>query len=136
MKGFSRTNLLYMRSFAENYPDEQFVQQVAGQIPWFHNCVLLDKVKDQPAREFYIRKTIENGWSRNVLEIQIETALYLRQGQAITNFALTLPKLQSDLAHEILKSPYNFDFLGVGDEAQEREIEAELAKTEIDGRSS
>ena len=128
MKGFSRTNLLYMRSFAENYPDEQFVQQVAGQIPWFHNCVLLDKVKDQPAREFYIRKTIENGWSRNVLEIQIETALYLRQGQAITNFALTLPKLQSDLAHEILKSPYNFDFLGVGDEAQEREIEAAMMR--------
>lgn len=128
MKGFSRTNLLYMRSFAKNYPEEQFVQQVAGQIPWFHNCVLLDKVKDQPEREFYIRKTIENGWSRNVLEIQIETGLYLRQGKAITNFELTLPKLQSDLANEILKNPYNFDFLGLGEESQEREIEAAMMR--------
>ncbi len=70
MKGFSRTNLLYMRSFAGNYPDYEFVQQAAGQIPWFHNCVILDKVKNYTEREFYIRKTIENGWSRNVLEIQ------------------------------------------------------------------
>ncbi len=128
MKGFSRTNLLYMRSFAKNYPDEQFVQQVAGQIPWFHNCVLLDKVKDQTEREFYIRKTIENGWSRDILEIQIETGLYLRQGKAITNFELTLPKPQSDLANEILKNPYNFDFLGLGEEARELEIEAAMMR--------
>ena len=128
MKGFSPRNLKYMRSFADNYPDEQFVQQVAAQIPWFHNCVLLDKVKDTNEREFYIRKTIENGWSRNVLEIQIETGLHLRQGKAVTNFALTLPKPQSDLANEILKNPYNFDFLRLGDEAQEREIEAAMMR--------
>jgi predicted nuclease of restriction endonuclease-like (RecB) superfamily len=128
MKGFSPRNLKYMRSFADNYPDEQFVQQVAAQIPWFHNCVLLDKVKETNEREFYIRKTIENGWSRNVLEIQIETGLHLRQGKAVTNFALTLPKPQSDLANEILKNPYNFDFLGLGDEAQEREIEAAMMR--------
>jgi len=65
MKGFSRTNLLYMRAFAEAYPDEQFVQQVAGQMPWFHNCTLIDKVKDSQEREFYIRQTIEHGWSRS-----------------------------------------------------------------------
>ncbi|MBX3289594.1 MAG: DUF1016 family protein [Acidobacteria bacterium] len=128
MKGFSRTNLLYMRSFAENYPDYEFVQQAAGQIPWFHNCVILDKVKDAPTREFYIRKTIENGWSRNVLEIQIESGLHLRQGNAITNFDLTLPKPQSDLAQQLLKSPYNFDFLGLGDEAHERDIEAAMMR--------
>lgn len=128
MKGFSRTNLLYMRSFAGNYADEEFVQQVAGQIPWFHNCVILDKVKDPKEREFYIRKTIENGWSRNVLEMQIESGLHSRQGKAMTNFALTLPKPQSDLANEILKNPYNFDFLGLGDEAQEREIEAAMMR--------
>jgi len=128
MKGFSRTNLLYMRSFAENHPDYEFVQQVAGQIPWFHNCVILDKVKDPIEREFYITKTIENGWSRNVLEIQIETGLYLRQGKAITNFELTLPKPQSDLAQQLLKSPYNFDFLGLTDEAHERDIEQAMMR--------
>lgn len=128
MKGFSPRNVKYMRALAENYADEQFVQQLVAQIPWGHNVRILDKIKDQTEREFYIRKTIENGWSRNVLEIQIETGLHLRQGKAITNFELTLPKPQSDLANEILKSPYNFDFLGLGDEAQEREIEAAMVR--------
>ena len=128
MKGFSRTNLLYMRRFADTYPDDEFVQQLAGQIPWFHNCVILDKVKDAAEREFYIRKTIENGWSRDILEIQIETGLYLRQGKAITNFELTMPKPQSDLANQLLKSPYNFDFLGLGEEALERDIEAAMMR--------
>ena len=128
MKGFSPRNLKYMRSFAENYPDNEFVQQAAAQIPWFHNCVILDKVKDPQERKFYINKTIENGWSRNVLEIQIETSLYLRQGKALTNFELTLPKPQSDLAQQLLKSPYNFDFLGLSDEAHERDIEAAMMR--------
>ena len=128
MKGFSRTNLLYMRLFAENYPDDQIVQQLVGQIPWGHIVRILDKVKDETEREFYIRKTIENGWSRNILEIQIETGLYLRQGKAVTNFELTMPKLESDLANELLKSPYNFDFLGLGDEAHERDIEAAMMR--------
>jgi predicted nuclease of restriction endonuclease-like (RecB) superfamily len=128
MKGFSRTNLLYMRLFAENYPDDQIVQQLVGQIPWGHIVRILDKVKDQAEREFYIRKTIENGWSRNVLEIQIETGLYLRQGKAVTNFELTMPKLQSDLAQQLLKSPYNFDFLGLTDEAHERDIEQAMMR--------
>ncbi len=128
MKGFSPRNLKYMRSFAENYPESEFVQQAAAQIPWFHNCVILDKVKDQQEREFYISKTIENGWSRNVLEMQIESGLYLRQGKAITNFELTLPKPQSDLAQQLLKSPYNFDFLGLTDEAHERDIEAAMMR--------
>ena len=128
MKGFSPRNLKYMRAFAANYANLEFVQQVAAQIPWFHNCILLDKVKDLTEREFYIRKTIENGWSRDVLEIQIETGLYLRQGKAITNFELTMPKPQSDLANQLLKSPYNFDFLGLGDEALERDIEAAMMR--------
>jgi len=67
MKGFSRTNLLYMRAFAEAYPHEQFVQQVAGQIPWFHNCMLLDKVKDPEERLWYVQQTIQQGWSRSIL---------------------------------------------------------------------
>ena len=128
MKGFSPRNLKYMRVFAETYADEQIVQQLVAQIPWGHNVRILDKVKNPDEREFYINKTIENGWSRNVLEIQIETGLYLRQGKAITNFKLTLPKPQSDLAQQLLKSPYNFDFLGLSDEAHERDIEAAMMR--------
>lgn len=125
MKGFSRTNLLYMRLFAELYEDNEFVQQSAGQIPWFHNCVILDKVKVAKQREFYIQKTIENGWSRNVLVLQIESRLYERQGKAVSNFAKTLPP-QSDLAIQLLKDPYNFDFLTLHDEAVERDLENAL----------
>jgi predicted nuclease of restriction endonuclease-like (RecB) superfamily len=127
MKGFSRTNLLYMRSFAEAYPDEQFVQQAAGQIPWFHNCTLLDKVKNPEERVWYIQQTIENGWSRNVLTKRVESQLYQRQGMnVLTSFSQTLPQPQSDLAQQILRDPYNFDFLNLGQEAQERELEAAL----------
>lgn len=128
MKGFSRSNLLYMRAFAQAYPDEQFVQQVAGQIPWFHNCVLLDKVKDATERQWYIQKTIEHGWSRSILVHQIELRLYHRQGKATTNFDRTLPKPQSELAEQVLKDPYNFDFLSLGDKAWERELEKALLK--------
>jgi predicted nuclease of restriction endonuclease-like (RecB) superfamily len=117
-----------MRKFAETYPDEQIVQQAAAQIPWFHNCVLLDKVKDSNEREWYLRKTIEQGWSRNILVHQIESQLYHRQGKAITNFEQTLPPVQSDLAQQILKDPYKFDFLSLGEEAQERDLEKALLK--------
>ncbi|MGL6342009.1 MAG: PDDEXK nuclease domain-containing protein, partial [Waterburya sp.] len=126
MKGFSRTNLLYMRSFAKAYPDEQIVQQLVGQIPWGHNVRILDAVKDDSERLWYIQQTIENGWSRAVLEYQIESQLYSRQGKAITNFDQALPKPQSDLAQQILKSPYNFDFLSLGKEAVERDLERAL----------
>ena len=126
MKGFSRTNLLYMRSFAEAYPDQQIVQQAAAQMPWFHNCVLMDKVKDNAQRLWYIQQTIENGWSRAVLEYQIESKLYQRQGKAITNFEQALPQPQSDLAQQLLKSPYNFDFLSLGKEAVEQDLENAL----------
>lgn len=126
MKGFSSRNLKYMRAFAEAYPDEQIVQQAAAQIPWFHNCILLDKVKEPPERLWYIQQTLESGWSRNVLIHQIESGLYRRQGQATTNFERALPKPQSDLAQQLLKDPYNFDFLGLGKEAQERELERGL----------
>ncbi|MBD2202919.1 DUF1016 domain-containing protein [Calothrix sp. FACHB-1219] len=128
MKGFSRTNLLYMRAFAEAYPDEQIVQQLVGQIPWGHNIRILDSVKDASARLWYIQKTIENGWSRNILNLQIQSQLYNRQGKAITNFNATLPSSQSYLARETLKDPYVFDFLSLGEDAQEREVEKELVK--------
>lgn len=122
MRGLSPRNLKYMRSFAEAWPDEQFVQQVVAQIPWGHNVRILDYVRQQPAREWYICKTIEHGWSRNVLVHQIQSDLYNRQGRALSNFSLALPEPQSDLAQSILKDPYNFDFLCLGDDASEREL--------------
>lgn len=130
MKGFSGTNLKYMRKFAETYPDFEFVQQVVGQLPWGHNVILLDKIKSPEERFWYAKQAIKNGWSRNVMVLQIESNLYKRQAKTkkVTNFDKTLPKPQSDLAHQILKDPYNFDFLNVGDEAHEREIEKELVK--------
>ena len=128
MKGFSPRNLKYMRAFAEAYPDEQFVQQVAAQIPWFHNCKLLDQVKDPPQREWYIRQTIQHGWSRAVLEMQIESNLYGRQGKATNNFERTLPAPQSDLARQLLKDPYNLDFLTLGEEARERDLERQCCE--------
>ncbi len=103
MEGFSPRNLKYMRAFAQAWPEEPIVQQAAAQIPWFHNCVLLDKVKDPSEREWYVRQTIENGWSRNVLVHGIESDLYERQGKSSTNFEHSLPRLQSDLARELLK---------------------------------
>ncbi|UBF30484.1 PDDEXK nuclease domain-containing protein (plasmid) [Kovacikia minuta CCNUW1] len=129
MKGFSRTNLLYMRAFAEAYPDEPIVQQLAGQIPWFHNCILLDKVKNPEERLWYIQQTIQHGWSRSVLIQRVESGLYRRQGEAaLTNFNQTLPQPQSELAQQILRDPYNFDFLSLGNEAQERELEIALIR--------
>jgi predicted nuclease of restriction endonuclease-like (RecB) superfamily len=122
MTGFSSRNLKYMRAFSDAWPDEAIMQQLAAQIPWFHNCVLLDRVKNRAEREWYIRQTIQNGWSRNVLVHQIESRLYARQGKAVTNFDRTLPAPQSDLAREILKDPYNFDFLTLSAEARERDL--------------
>jgi predicted nuclease of restriction endonuclease-like (RecB) superfamily len=86
MRGFSPRNLKYMRAFAEAWPDGTFVQQAAAQLPWFHLCTLLDKLKGNAEREWYATKAVEHGWSRNVLAMQIETRLHERQGGAVTNF--------------------------------------------------
>lgn len=128
MKGFSRANLLYMRAFADAWPDGQIVQQAVGQLPWGHNLVLLARLKQPEQRLAYARAAIEHGWSRNVLNIHIETGLLERTGKAVTNFSQRLPAPGSDLARESLKDPYLFDFLDVGKEADEREIEAALVK--------
>lgn len=140
MKGLSERNLVYMQTFAGAWPHFPVAQvplaQLHGskkektiitqaplaQITWYHHITLLDKIKDQQTRLFYLTKTIDNGWSRNVMLYQIESQLHLRQGSAITNFELTLPKSQSDLAREAIKNPYVFDFLGIGEDIQEREL--------------
>jgi predicted nuclease of restriction endonuclease-like (RecB) superfamily len=126
MKGFSPRNLKYMRAFAEAWPDSEFVQEVLAQLPWYHQLALLDKLRTDEDRRWYALQAIGNNWSRNVLVMQIETNARGRNGQAVTNFSAHLPKPLSDLARESLKDPYRFDFLGLTDEAQEREIESAL----------
>lgn len=128
MKGFSPRNLKYMRAFAEAWPDAEFVQEVLAQLPWYHQLALLDKLDETETRRWYASKAIEHNWSRNILVMQIETRLRERSGTAVTNFDASLPKAQSDLARESIKDPYRFDFLGLTDEAQEREIENALVK--------
>ena len=128
MKGFSRANLMYMRAFAEAWPDAEVVQQAVGQLPWGHNLVLLTRLKQPAQRLAYAQAAIEHGWSRNVLNIHIETSLLERTGLAVTNFKERLPAPGSDLARQSLKDPYLFDFLDVGKEADEREIESALVK--------
>lgn len=126
MKGFSARNLGYMKAFAAAWPDEQFLQQVAAKIPWGHNMVILEKLKNSEERQWYIQKTIESGWSRNVLILKIENGLYERLGGAISNFKQTLPSPQSDLAQQLLKDPYHFDFLTLADDAKEQDVERAL----------
>lgn len=126
MKGFSVANLHNMRRFAEYYSDLEFIQQVAGELPWYHHVILMERVKIHEERLFYIQSAVEYGWSRAVMLHQLELNLYHRQGKAITNFKDKLLSPTSDLAHQILKDPYSFDFLSLGKEAQEREIEKGL----------
>lgn len=126
MKGLSSRNLKYMQRFAREFDDSQIVQQAAAQIPWFHVCSLMDKIADHEERLWYIQKTIENGWSRNVLLHQIGLDLYNRQGKALTNFKSSLPAPQSDLAQQLIKNDYNLEFLNVQDDIQERKLEDAL----------
>lgn len=128
MKGFSRANLMYMRAFAQAWPDDVIVQQPVGQLPWGHNLILLSKLKSPEQRLAYAQRAVQHGWSRTMLEIHIETRLLAREGQAVTNFSERLPAPETDLAQQTLKDPYLFDFLGVGEEAAERVIETALVQ--------
>lgn len=126
MKGFSPRNLDYMLAFARAWPDEPILQQVVAKLPWGHNLRLIESIDDPQTRLWYAEQSLQNGWSRNILALQIKSRLHERQGAAPTNFAATLPAPQSDLAANLLKDPYNFDFLSLGREAHEREIESAL----------
>jgi len=123
IKGFGERNLVYKQTFAAAYPDYEFTQATPAQITWYHNQTILDKIKDHQTRIWYIQKTIENGWSRNVLVMQIEDQSHLKLGAAQTNFSLTLPKPTSDLAQQLIKSEYNFESLGLADGVHEKVIE-------------
>jgi len=124
IKGFSRRNLYAIRQWYLFYSSSsEFVPQAVAQIPWGHNRLIISKIKSTTEALFYCKATIENGWSREQLEIQIKNKYYQIKGKAITNFKNTLPETQSQLAIETLKNPYNFDFLGLEDDALELEIE-------------
>ncbi len=150
MKGFSETNIKYIRRWYSFYmkglqgvaeienndsnskglqPVAQFDERVINntkQIPWGHNQRIINKCKTIDEAIYYVNKTIDNGWSRNVLEHQIESGLYVREGKSITNFEKRLPALQSDLARQTLKDPYNFDFFTIREGYDERELQKEL----------
>ena len=156
MGGFSRSNLFAIKKFYLFYRNNdainqsEFVHQVAGQleneiihqvgglfnanllrcleIPWRHNICIIEKVKTPKEAFFYINQTIKNNWSRSVLEYQIETNLFSRQGNTINNFKDTLPEIQGDLARELLKDPYNFEFLTLSSEAKEKDLELKLVQ--------
>lgn len=128
IKGFSSSNLKYMRRFAEECPERQIGQQPVDQLPWSHIIGLITKVPVVQEREWYARAAVEHGWSRAVLVHQIESGLYRRQGKSITNFPKSLPSPQSELAQQTLKDPYLFDFFSVGQEASERDIENALVE--------
>ncbi|MCG2460832.1 PDDEXK nuclease domain-containing protein [Flavobacteriaceae bacterium F89] len=141
LKGLSASNLKYCKRFYLFYTttaigqqpvdqlqkqDRTIGQQAVDQIPWGHNILIFTKSKNRKEAEFYIAHTIKNGWSRNVLALQIKTDLYGRQGKSVTNFALTLPEPQSELEQQTIKDPYVFDFMGLGESFKERDIEIQL----------
>jgi len=130
MTGFSRSNLKYMRAFAESWPQEEgsrtIGQQPVGQLPWGQNIALLAKLDDRDARLWYAQEAIKNGWSRKVLEAQIASDLRGRQGSALTSFERALPSADSELVRDAIKDPYNFEFLSLSAEAKERDLELAL----------
>jgi predicted nuclease of restriction endonuclease-like (RecB) superfamily len=146
LKGFSERNLKLMVQFAHEYPDafpppepigQQPVAQLpsienrqplVAQIPWAHNVLLMQRVKDLAVRQWYMQQTLANGWSRNVLAMMIDADAHRRQGQAVTNFDRLLPSPQSDLAQQALKDPYIFDFLTLEEPFRERELETGLVR--------
>lgn len=123
--GFSVRNLKYMRKLAEDYPNFEFVQEVLAQITWYHNIILMDKIKDIETRKWYIAEAVKNGWSSNMLKMQIDSKLFERQALApkATNFPSTLSNIQSDLALQTIKDPYLFDFISLKGKVKESEIE-------------
>jgi predicted nuclease of restriction endonuclease-like (RecB) superfamily len=126
MRGLSSRNLLAMKVFAREFPDGSIAQQAVAQLPWGHVLQVMQRIKDPATRDFYIRETLAHGWSRSILEIQIQNQLHLRTGKAQNNFAITMPPADSDMAAQLFKDPYLFDFLGTADPRREAEVEQSL----------
>ncbi|MBE0507009.1 MAG: DUF1016 domain-containing protein [Marinospirillum sp.] len=132
MRGLSTSNLKYCLRFFQFYADThaktEFGQQPVDQIPWGHNILIFTKCSSVAEAAFYIAQTIEQGWSRDVLALQIKSKLYDRAGKAVTNFSHTLPAPQSDLAQQTLKDPYTFDFMSMTVPYNERDVERQLTQ--------
>lgn len=123
MQGFSPRNLKYMRSFAELWPDAQIVQRCVAQLPWRHNICLMEKVKEPNRRLAYAMAAIEHGWSKTILELQLENYTLERSGKIPSNFGRTMPDVQSDMVQQMFKDPYLLDFTGADSNSREKEIE-------------
>ncbi|MBF5058736.1 PDDEXK nuclease domain-containing protein [Candidatus Neptunochlamydia vexilliferae] len=123
--GFSHRNLKFMRQFAESYP-EGIRETAVSLIPWGHNIMIMQKIENQNDKKWYAEQSLKNGWSRSMLSKWIDSNLHKRQGKAITNFKKTLPKSQSDLAIQVMKDPYNFDFVALSKDYREKELEQGL----------
>lgn len=128
--GYSAQNLWYMRQFYNSYKDNQILQQLVGEIPWGSNIIIFTKCKDDTQKEYYIKNTIENGWNRNVLMHHIKTNLFDRDKieAKANNFEVALPTELSELALDIIKSEYNLEFMEVGKNAHERQVENKLVE--------
>ena len=123
IKGFSVRNLKYMKKFYNEYKNDEKVQQLVAQLPWGHNLLLIEKIKDREIRKLYADATIKNGWSRNVLAFQIESNYHLRIGSSSNNFDNLLPSVDSELVNNSFKDPYIFDFITLKENFKEKELE-------------
>ena len=128
MKGLSSRNLKYMRQFAQAWPDKAIVQEALAQLPWAQNLALLERLPHRDHRLWYAERAMAQGWSHAILTHQIERQLHLREGNALSNFGKTMPPTDSDMAAQIFKDPYLFDFLGSADARRERELETALVE--------
>ena len=121
--GFSERNLKRMKRFYNEYKEFEKMPQAVAQLPWGHNIILFEKIKDKNIRILYAQTAVKNAWSRSILEFQIETNYHLRIGNSSNNFKLSLPNTNSDLANNTIKNPYIFDFLTLKENYKEKELE-------------
>ena len=126
MKGFSERNIRSMRSFYEEYADDENWQQLVAKLPWGHNLLLIEKIKDKNIRKIYAENAIKNGWSRNVLALQIDSEFHKRIGKSNNNFSLLLPPNDSDLVNNTVKDPYIFEFIFLDNNYKEQELENKM----------
>ena len=123
MKGFSERNIRSMRLFYEEYADDENWQQLVAKLPWGHNLLLIEKIKDKNIRKIYAENAIKNGWSRNVLALQIDSEFHKRIGKSDNNFSFLLPPKDSDLVNNTVKDPYIFEFISLNSNYKEQELE-------------
>ena len=128
MSGFSTRNLKLMVQFYKEYSNDEFVQPIVAQIPWTHNIILIQKIKDKNIRFWYMEQTLNNGWSKDILSLMINSEVHNRTGNLVSNFSQILPPLESDLVQQSFKDPYRFDFLTITEPFRERELENNLIK--------